>query len=213
MLQPMLITLRRGDASWSFSVEGTAQSMVWIGFGEQVDADNAIAVAVCTETQVILQPRRAYHLVATDGTEPSAVVLTGTSTLVHVMGPGIEGRVTLHARPVTEGMRRYRKLVFTADAQFTIGRAEHNNIVYANPFVSGEHVQMVYQAGSFYVKDRESGNGTLLNGTYLPAGQPWELKVGDVLQIVDLTMVVGAACSRTAAPRSWRFATCRRPGT
>ena len=205
MLQPMLITLRRGDASWSFSVEGTAQSMVWIGFGEQVDADNAIAVAVCTETQVILQPRRTYHLVATDGTEPSAVVLTGTSTLVHVMGPGIEGRVTLHTRPVTEGMRRYRKLVFTADAQFTIGRAEHNNIVYANPFVSGEHVQMVYQAGSFYVKDRESGNGTLLNGTYLPAGQPWELKVGDVLQIVDLTMVVGRGLLSHSCPEELKI--------
>ena len=191
MLQPMLVTLRRGDDSWSFSVEGTAQSMVWIGFGEAVDADNAVAVAVCTESEVILQARRGHRLVEADGGEHASLVLTGVTTLLYVMGPDVERRAVLHARPVTKGMRCFRRLVFTKDAQLTIGRTPGNDIVYANPLVSGEHVQMVYQAGGFYVKDPGSGNGTLLNGRLLPEGQPYELKPGDILQIVDLTVVFG----------------------
>lgn len=194
MLAPLLISLRQGDTNWTFSVDGTAQSMVWLGFSETVDADNAIAVAVTTETDTVLQPARDYHLIDAQGNEHPRVVLgTAAGTLIYVMGPGIDGRVTLHSRSVTDGMRRYRKLVFTRDAQFTIGRAAKNNIVYANPFVSGEHVQMVYQAssGTFYVKDMESGNGTLLNGRFLPGLQPYEIKVGDILQILDLTIVVG----------------------
>ena len=191
MLAPMLITLRRGQQSWSFSVEGTAQSMVWLGFGKTIDADNALAAAVCTESDIVLQPRRSYHLVGVDGIEYQRLPITGVATLVYVMGPGIDGRAMIHARPLTAGMRHYRKLIFTQDAQFTLGRAASNNLVYANSFVSDEHVQMVYQGGSFYVKDRGTGNGTLVNGTYLPAEQPRELKVGDVVQIVDLVFVVG----------------------
>ena len=194
MLQPLLISLRMGDTSWSFAVEGTAQSMVWIGFADTVDADNAIAVATSTESEVILSGRRGHVLLNVQGEELKYVPLSTTQDmLVYVMGPDIDGRASMHVRPVTEGIKRFEKLVFMKDAQFTIGRNAKCNIVYANPFVSGEHVQMVYQAasGSFYVKDMESGNGTLLNGRYLPGLQPYELKVGDILQVLDLVIVAG----------------------
>ena len=192
MLQPLLISLRMGDKNWGFAVDGTAQSMVWIGFGDTVDADSAIAVAVSTETETILQPRRACHLVNSADEELSSVLLGGSQgTTVFVMGPGIDGRARIQVRPVTDGMKHYQKLVFTRDAQLTIGRDPSCSIVYASPLVSGQHVQMVYQGGSFYVKDTDTGSGTLLNGTYMQPLQPWELKVGDVLQIVDLTIVAG----------------------
>lgn len=192
MLQPLLISLRMGDKNWGFAVDGTAQSMVWIGFSDTVDADNAIAVAVSTDSETILQPRRAYHLVNDADEDLTAVALGGSSsTMVHVMGPGIDGRAHIHVRSVTEGMKHYQKLVFTKDAQLTIGSDPTCSIVYANPLVAAQHVQMVYQAGSFYVKDMDTGNGTLLNGTYMPPLQPYELKVGDILQILDLAIVAG----------------------
>ena len=74
MLQPLLVSLRMGNTNWSFAVDGTAQSMVWIGFADTVDADNAIAVAVSTESQVILSPRRGHHLVNVRGEELQHVV-------------------------------------------------------------------------------------------------------------------------------------------
>lgn len=194
MPQPLLISLRQGNTSRNFSVDGTAQSMVWIGLGAAVDADNAIAVAISTEAAIVLQPTRGYHLLSSRDEELAHTVLSPTeSRLFYVMGPGLDGRVQLRCTPVTEGMRHYRKLVFTADAQFTIGRTPRNNVVYDAPFVSAEHVQMIYQAslGTFYVKDVESGSGTLVNGTYLEALQPRELRPGDVMQVVDLTMLVG----------------------
>ena len=57
MLQPLLISLRMGDTNWSFAVDGTAQSMTWIGFDEVVDAETAIAVAVSTERESIIKNR------------------------------------------------------------------------------------------------------------------------------------------------------------
>lgn len=194
MLQPLLVSLRMGNTNWSFAVDGTAQSMVWIGFADTVDADNAIAVAVSTESQVILSPRRGHHLVNVQGEELQHVPLGGArDLLIYVMGPDIDGRASLLVRPVTEGMKHFEKLVFTKDSQFTVGRNASCSIVYESPLVSGEHVQMVYQAatGNFYVKDMDTGSGTLLNGTYMPPLQPYELKVGDILQIVDLVVVIG----------------------
>ncbi len=192
MLQPLLVSLRMGNTNWSFAVDGTAQSMVWIGFADTVDADNAIAVAVSTESETILQPQRAYHLMNASDEELSAVALGGSqATMVYVMGPGIDGRAVIHVRPITDGMKRYQKLVFTKDTQLTIGSDSKCSIVYASPLVSAQHVQMVYQAGTFYVKDMDTGSGTLLNGTYMPPLQPYEFNVGDVLQILDLTIMAG----------------------
>ncbi len=192
MQQPLLISLRLGDENRSFSVDGNTQSMVWLGLSHTVDPDNAMAVVVAHEGVTMLQPARTYQLVSPDGNIVDAVKLSQDSdTIWFIAGPELDGRVRLHARPVTEGMRIYHKLVFAQDVNFTVGRSAKSSIVYQNQFVSGEHVQMIYRSGTFYVKDMGSGNGTLLNGSYVPSLQPYELKVGDVLQIQDLVMVVG----------------------
>lgn len=80
----------------------------------------------------------------------------------------------------------------------TIGRRPGNAIAIDDPFLSGEHAEIVREAGSWWVRDRGSTNGTLLNGT--PVAALTAIRPGDVLQFghIRLQVVPGDAPSGAA---------------
>jgi len=45
----------------------------------------------------------------------------------------------------------------------TLGRADSNSIVVADPYASAEHAIVVWRSGQWWLEDRGSRNGTLLN--------------------------------------------------
>jgi hypothetical protein len=63
----------------------------------------------------------------------------------------------------------------------TIGRAESNVIAIADPYASGEHALLAWRSGQWWLEDRDSRNGTLLNE--LPVDAPVVLSHGDVIGI------------------------------
>ncbi len=70
----------------------------------------------------------------------------------------------------------------------TIGSAtSSNNIVHTNKFCSPNHAEIVMEDGIIVVKDRNSVNGTFVNGRLLTATRP--LNYGDVIYIVGLKIV------------------------
>ncbi len=66
----------------------------------------------------------------------------------------------------------------------TLGRDLANSVVVDDPFASAEHAVLTYRGRTWYVEDRESTNGTLVNGVAVGAPAPMgfgdELKVGGV---------------------------------
>ena len=50
-------------------------------------------------------------------------------------------------------------------ARTTIGRAKDNDIVLANPHVSGRHAVIEREGASFTLVDNASANGSFINGT------------------------------------------------
>ena len=50
------------------------------------------------------------------------------------------------------------------DADFRIGSDAQNDLVLDNPGVSGQHAQIRYSNGKFWLEDLESRNGTTVNG-------------------------------------------------
>jgi HPt (histidine-containing phosphotransfer) domain-containing protein len=48
-------------------------------------------------------------------------------------------------------------------------------------FISRSHAQLSFQPNQFYIEDLGSKNGTVINGTPLPVGQPQPLAFGDQL--------------------------------
>lgn len=69
-----------------------------------------------------------------------------------------------------------------------LGRAARNTIVIDGSFVSAEHAVIVQRDGAWWLSDRGSTNGTVVNGR--PVRGEVGLQVGDVLAIGDVRLKV-----------------------
>jgi hypothetical protein len=71
--------------------------------------------------------------------------------------------------------------IFPLQPLTVVGRRADCAIVIDDSFVSGEHAEVSHERGSWRIRDLNSTNGTLLNGTRLTI--PADLRAGDVVQI------------------------------
>jgi pSer/pThr/pTyr-binding forkhead associated (FHA) protein len=67
------------------------------------------------------------------------------------------------------------------DAVNTLGRDVNNSIVIDDKFASAEHAALTFRGRTWYLEDRESTNGTWLNGEAVQGAAP--LGYGDEIQI------------------------------
>jgi hypothetical protein len=72
----------------------------------------------------------------------------------------------------------------------TIGRAPENQIVLASPIVSGYHAEVRHENGQYVLYDKDSRNGTFVNGRRITA--PNLIKAGWRIMIGDTEFVVGS---------------------
>jgi len=74
----------------------------------------------------------------------------------------------------------------------TIGRTAANTVAIDDPYLSGEHAEIVREAGAWWVRDKGSTNGTLLNGVAL--GGRTAIRPGDIVQFgsIRLQLLAGA---------------------
>jgi predicted component of type VI protein secretion system len=88
----------------------------------------------------------------------------------------------------------------------TIGRAEDSDLIIASTRVSRHHCEIINEASGVLVRDKGSGNGTLVNGEKV---QEEVLTPGDEVQVGPLTFAVeidgnrtrkAAAAAKPAAP-------------
>lgn len=68
----------------------------------------------------------------------------------------------------------------------TIGRSESNAITIADPYASGEHALLTWRNGQWWLEDRDSRNGTLLND--MPVDTPLIISHGDVIGIGQMQL-------------------------
>ena len=71
----------------------------------------------------------------------------------------------------------------------SIGRRPGNEWVLPDAHVSGRHARIRAMGGTFFLEDNESGNGVLVNGNRIHAGEPFPLKDGDVIFIDPFEIV------------------------
>src|SRR5512136_320410 len=68
----------------------------------------------------------------------------------------------------------------------TIGRSDSNTIAIADPYASGEHALLTWRNGQWWLEDRDSRNGTLLND--IPVDTPLIVSHGDVIGIGQMQL-------------------------
>lgn len=73
----------------------------------------------------------------------------------------------------------------TLNGQLTIGRSNENDIVINNPFVSGQHLRIVFRDAGYHLEDLGSRNGSLVNGVRvkktIPLTEGDQVRIGEVL--------------------------------
>ena len=67
----------------------------------------------------------------------------------------------------------------------TLGRSEANTIVVADPYASAEHAIVAWRSGQWWLEDRQSRNGTTINGMTIT--QPVIVTDGDIVGIGSIS--------------------------
>jgi hypothetical protein len=68
----------------------------------------------------------------------------------------------------------------------TLGRSDNNSIVITDPYASGEHALLTWRNGQWWLEDRDSRNGTLLND--MPVDTALIISHGDVIGIGQMQL-------------------------
>ena len=104
--------------------------------------------------------------------------------------PGVElGRLVVIASPSGDPVVGTS---FPLDAVTSLGRDVNNSIIVEDQFASADHAVLTFRGRSWYVEDRDSTNGTFVNGSRVDGVAP--MGFGDMLQ-------VGQARFRLERPR------------
>jgi hypothetical protein len=85
----------------------------------------------------------------------------------------------------------------------TLGRSDNNSIIISDPYASGEHALVTWRNGQWWLEDRDSRNGTLLND--MPVDTPLIVSHGDVIGIGQMQFrfeYVDLAAAEVAAEKS-----------
>lgn len=84
---------------------------------------------------------------------------------------------------------RFQKFRVSGNALLTIGRGKNQNIQWNNPMVSGEHLTLSYQNGSWAILDAPGQNGTYLNSNKMEGAAA--LSPGDVISVLFYKIIIG----------------------
>ena len=137
-----------------------------------------------------------------------ALVLIGLYAFIGLAGYAAwrELRQARRATPAARGMHAARLIVLEGGAsdrmpgtQFgigpivRIGRDIDNDVVLADPTISGRHALLARRDGGWWIEDLGSRNGVEVNRTRLSAGMPFGVRSGD-------TVGLGAVRLRLVCP-------------
>ncbi|WP_338470825.1 type VII secretion protein EssC [Niallia sp. XMNu-256] len=96
--------------------------------------------------------------------------------------------VILLSEPITRDRKQFKKLRLPREGSITIGRADHSDIRYYNPFTSSLHAQLVIHNNGLSIQDTNSSNGTFVNGKRVHQAM---LKPGDLVYILGFKIIIG----------------------
>ncbi len=136
--------------------------------------------------QWVLKSNPQAHLIDTDNTYIRNAVLKPMN-FYNIYLPAQDDRAIVFIEPITLNRQIFRKMAVKDGAEITIGRAENNDIVYANKFVSSNHAGLRYHQGKWIVRDKDSANGTYVNNYRVAEKQ---LVPGDTLYILGFTTII-----------------------
>ncbi len=182
----MIVTTICKNQIKSISLPKKVKGQYWL-YETVDDCDERLVSIEGINDEWIMKSTRQVKIIDSrdEGVLKSAVI----SPLGIYMLEKINGeRVFVFTEPITEDRQIFTKYLVNDDIDLTIGRAEQNDITYANKAVSSQHALLSCRGGRWFIQDGNSSNGTFVNETRV---QSTSLNIGDTIFIMGLKLVVG----------------------
>jgi hypothetical protein len=136
----------------------------------QTDSDSGeAATSVIPAWQPTEMPSESRRTVSLQAMPPEAIAA----------GESFAAKLSFESGPFTG------RIIALPNQMVTLGRAPDNDVVVADPATSGRHGRIEVRAGSFWISDLGSTNGTLVNGEPVIEKQ---LADGDLIAIGQNTI-------------------------
>lgn len=192
MERQLLLTLKHAARVRTFVFDPAAASVVWLTPDEAGGECGAWACLERAGEDVVVRPIGETQMsISATGEPVGQVTLREGPTMLTLRSPSQDLPAGLYARPIDDGMARFETYEFREGCTIGVGRGRDNGLRYESRYVSTHHARFGLENGCLVVRDLQSGNGTLVNGSTIPPLQPRELKPGDIVQVLDLTIMVG----------------------
>lgn len=189
----LLITLVMEGRVRAATVDTLSRGIWYLTDGRGEGRSHAVAQVFCDEGACILRSVGGAQLQDEEGNgiEEATLMPLGREAAFSLSGGRARNGASLFVRPAAEGTRSFHKLGIKRDCTLVVGRDDDCAISYASRWVSAHHAELSFEGDAASVRDLGSSNGTFLNGRALAPGATEWLAPGDVVQVMDLTILLG----------------------
>ena len=184
----MIVNLIKPKHMFSLTLPQKVKGQYWI---TDLDENNHFRPLVSVEAEKghwVLKSNKKVSIVDTDDTVTLKSVLS-PSCFFKLKINDTEENAILFAENIDNTRQTLTKIMVNNSDVFTIGQSEKNNFFYDNRFVSGEHADLMYDGKNWAIRDKNSKNGTYVNGERVESKS---LSAGDLIYIMGLKIVIGS---------------------
>lgn len=184
----MLVSLIEAERLYTLSLPNKVSGRYWLEDRDDQGHWRRIANVEGVQNQWRLRGEGPLTLSKADGREDGSITLETGIQVIGAQWRSTGEPVQFYVEPTTDDRQHFRKFCVRDGCRIDIGRAENNQIIYNNGFVSSRHACLIWKGGNWSVTDTQSRNGTFVNGVRVAMR---ELAPGDAVWIMGLKVVVG----------------------
>jgi len=181
----MIVTLLNREKIQSITLPEKIRGQFWIH--DHHDSSKKLIGIEALNGEWILKSNKHVKLMDNKGQFVRNTVISPLS-IYHLGIDGEDGKTFVFTEPSTDDRQIFTKYLVDKDMDISIGRAEQNDIVLANRFVSASHAKLSFRGGQWSITDQDSTNGTFVNGVRVKRSK---LKIGETIYIMGFKVIVG----------------------
>lgn len=184
----MIVTLIAKERIYTMSLPRKVSGRYWMSDQDEAGRVRQIADIEGVQNRWTIRESSVLGLLDDQQQETHAIELGSGMKVINAYYRKDRSRVQLLIEPPTKDRQTYKKYCVSGSCRLNIGRAEDNQIVFNNKYVSGHHACLIWDRGVWSVVDTQSSNGTFVNERRIATAQ---LCPGDTVYIMGLKIVVG----------------------
>lgn len=185
----MIVTLIKQDRLFTIFLPNKVMGQYWIKDYDQHGKERSLLSIEAVSGQWVARSNKKVIILDSNKNNIAEVTLSNY-LFYHLQILNEDEKVSMYVEPVTKESQSFIKIVPLKNGEYRIGRTLDSHICFDNNLVSSDHARLFYQDGQWRIVDRDSTNGTFVNGLRIT---DCNLKFGDIIYIMGLKIIVGSS--------------------